>query len=52
MDASVSEAYGALRDHAVVVSGGKISARVPMADLKVPPDAHVIDAQGRWLLLD
>ncbi|MBL8822575.1 MAG: imidazolonepropionase [Planctomycetia bacterium] len=49
MDTSVPGAYGTLRDHAVVISGGKISALVPMAELKVPPDAHVIDAQGRWV---
>lgn len=38
-----------LRDHTVVVSGGRIAAVGPTGSTPVPKDALVIDAKGRYL---
>lgn len=39
-----------LRDHVVVVRDGLITAMGPAGSLEVPPDAHVVDGEGGYLM--
>lgn len=39
-----------LEDSAVFVKGQRIEAVGPRDSVKVPPDAEIIDAEGRWML--
>lgn len=39
-----------LRDSAVVVSGERIAATGPGAQVRVPPGAHFVDARGKFLV--
>jgi imidazolonepropionase-like amidohydrolase len=41
---------GSLPDHTVLVSGGRIVAVGPVAEVAVPEGATVIDAHGLWLM--
>ncbi|HQR41178.1 MAG TPA: imidazolonepropionase, partial [Gemmatales bacterium] len=48
-DASRNGAYGIVSDHALIVTGQKISAIVPEAELIIPPGAEVHHLQQRWV---
>jgi imidazolonepropionase len=49
MDPNRIGAYGELHNHALVVTGSRISAITPEADLAIPPLATVYDLDGRWI---
>ena len=45
-----AESAKVLKDQTVVVSGNRIQAVGPAAEIRTPPDAQVIDANGKTLL--